>query len=281
MTVPEFVTSTDDVTLAVHDLGGDGPLLLMCHATGFCGHIWSAVAETLSQEFHCVTFDFRAHGNSTRPADRALEWQGMAEDVLAVIDAISPDEPVAAVGHSLGGASLILADEIRPGRVSKIWAFEPILFERSPQGMQAEPSEISISARRRKATFADRDEVYERYSQRPPLNQLDERALRAYVDHGFTELPDGSVTLCCAPEDEAEVFEYHNSGSRAAVAKLAIPLALAASGDGFLPAQATIEVAKEHPRFDLFVYDELSHFGPLEDPDGQAQDMMDWLTATR
>ena len=40
----ETVPSTDGVTLAVHDLGGDGPPLLLCHATGFHGRVWTALA---------------------------------------------------------------------------------------------------------------------------------------------------------------------------------------------------------------------------------------------
>ena len=112
MRVPDTVRSTDGVTLQLYDLGGDGPPLLLCHATGFCGQVWQPVADKLAPHFQCVALDFRAHGRSTRPVDRPLAWAGMAEDVIATVEAIAPDRPIAAVGHSMGGASLVLAEKV-------------------------------------------------------------------------------------------------------------------------------------------------------------------------
>ncbi len=280
MEIPETVRSTDDVTLQVYDLGGSGPLLLLCHATGFCGRVWEPMVETLGQHFHCVHFDYRAHGKSTRPVNRPMVWQGMAEDVLAVANAISPGEPIPAVGHSMGGATIAMAEHTRPGTFSKAWTFEPILLGDGLSTEQADPSEISEGARRRRAVFASRDEVHERYSSRPPLSLLDDRALRAYIDHGFRDLPDGTVTLACLPEDEAGIFEYHNTGARTIVGSLSIPFAMAASGDGMIPAQAVIAAAEEFPHLELVTYDKLSHFGPLQDPEGVAVDVVSWLTAS-
>ncbi len=281
LSVPETVGSTDEVTLRLYDFGGDGPLLLMSHATGFCGPVWEPMAGSLTDHFHCVAFDFRAHGRSTRPVGRSLEWSGFADDVLAVVDALSPGRPVAAVGHSMGGAALVLAERARPGTLSMGWTFEPILFGSEQDESNAEPSTIAEGARRRRDTFADRDEVFERYGAKPPLSALDPRALRAYVDHGFADQPDGTVTLRCRPADEAAVFENHNSGARQLVGGLTIPFAVAASGDGMRPALAVVEAAAEFPSLELFKYDGLSHFGPLEDPEGIAADVLAWMLTDR
>lgn len=273
--IPETVESTDGVILRLHDLGGDGPLLLMAHATGFCGPMWAPVAEVLSATFHCVAFDFRAHGYSTRP-DRPMEWDGMAEDVVAVVEALSPDAPVAAVGHSMGAAVLALAEAARPGTIQRAWAFEPILFA-DPGVVGPEPSPISEGARRRRSVFDSRDEVIERYGSRPPLSVLDQRALRLYAEHGFETRDDGSVALRCRPEDEAGVFEYHNTGAPAALAQLAIPYLIAVSGDGLRPAQAGRAAALANG-LELVEYHDLTHFGPLQAPDRLAVDMLAWLT---
>ena len=42
---------------------------------------------------------------------------------------------------------------------------------------------------------------------KPPLNVLAPEALRAYVDHGFADEPDGSVRLKCLGENEARTYE--------------------------------------------------------------------------
>ena len=277
--VPATVASTDGVTLALHDLGGDGPLLLLAHATGFCGPVWAPAAETLTRRFQCVALDFRAHGASTRP-DGPMEWAGMGRDVVAVVEALSPDRPVAAAGHSMGGAALVLAESTRPGTLARVWSFEPILFGRSPDLVGPQPSPISEGARRRRASFASRSEAYERYRSRPPLDRLDERALRRYVDHGLVDAGDGTVTLACRPEDEAGVFEHHNTDAPAVIGSLAIPILIAVSGDGERPAEAGRAVAAANPELELVVYDDLTHFGPLEDPDGLANDILDWMGPT-
>lgn len=275
--IPPTVPSTDGVTIRLHDLGGNGPLLLLAHATGFCGRVWGPVAETLGRRFHCVAIDFRAHGESTGPVGRPLVWSGMADDVVAAVTALSPNRAVSAVGHSMGGAALALAETARPGTIARAWTFEPILFERHPDGDQPQPSEISEGARRRRATFSSRAEVYERYTSRPPLSLLDERALRAYVDHGFEELPDGSVTLRCRPQDESSVFEYHHSGVRDRLGDLTVPYLVAVGGDGGRPALAGRQAAAANPNLELVGYPDLSHFGPLQDPDRIGADILAWM----
>ncbi|MGH1494060.1 MAG: alpha/beta fold hydrolase [Acidimicrobiales bacterium] len=275
--VPETISSTDGVVLRVYHLGGSGPPLLMSHATGFCGQVWQPMADTMADTYSCYAWDFRAHGRSTRPIDKELVWSGYAADVLAIAAVISPDEPVAAIGHSMGGTALALAEVAKPGTLSKAWTFEPILFGADHLGEDSEPSQIATGARRRRAVFDSRDEVYERYSSRPPLSMLDPRALQAYVDHGFEDLEDGTVRLRCRPEDEADTFENHNSGASTIVGQLTIPFAAAASGDNLPPAIAVKAAAATFSNVELLTYNELSHFGPLQDPDGMAKDVLKWL----
>ncbi len=266
--------------LAVHDLGGTGPVLLMCHATGFHARVWEPVAEVLRSEYHCVAFDFRAHGSSTRPIDRPMYWGGMATDVLRVVQAISPGRPVAAVGHSMGGAALLLAETRRPGTLIAAWTYEPILFPGSEiPSDQTEVSVFSEAARRRRAVFGHRDEAFDRYRSRPPLDRLDPRALRAYVDHGFRDLPDGTVTLCCRPEDEASTFEHHRSGAWARIPELTVPYMAATGADDQRPAQAIAQAAGVFDTIETTTYEDLGHFGPLEAPERLAADAAAWLGA--
>ena len=99
------VESTSGVALQVYDLGGTGRPLIFCHATGFCGQVWTPVADRLNLKFpgafRCLAFDFRGHGRSSLPDDGDLDWAGLGDDVLAVKAAVGPDEPVLAVGHSI------------------------------------------------------------------------------------------------------------------------------------------------------------------------------------
>lgn len=268
-----YVPSTDGVEVAVHDFGGDGRLLVLCHATGFCAHTWSPMIGALRDRFHCVALDFRAHGRTVLPTGVSLAWEGMAEDLAAVVRHLSPGQPVWAVGHSMGGTSIVLAETKEPGLFERAWTYEPILLRAGPVLLGDDAPDIAKGARGRRPTFPSVEEAIERYASRPPLGSLDPRALRAYVEHGFAPMEDGSITLRCQPEYEASVFEHHLCGSFERIAKLSIPFVMGAGGDPDGPAQWVHEAADLHGGLSVTDYPDLTHFGPLEEPDGLAVDV--------
>jgi pimeloyl-ACP methyl ester carboxylesterase len=125
------VPSSGGVDLALHDLGGSGPPVLLCHPTGFLGHTWAPVAAELGGMARCWALDFRGHGDSTVPADGDMAWSGVADDVLAVIDRLGLSD-VRDAGHSMGGAALLMAELRRPGTMAALWLYEPIVFPAGP-----------------------------------------------------------------------------------------------------------------------------------------------------
>ncbi len=260
------VPSTDGVELEVHDFGGDGPPLLIAHATGMCAGAYLPMVPLLAQRFHVWALDFRAHGDSTAPTSGDLAWTGMAADVEAVVDAIGGG-PVVGFGHSMGGASLIAAELRRPGLLARAFLFEPIVVP-SEWGDAPGANPMATAARRRRSGFASRDEALGRYARRPPLGVWRADALAAYVDHGFADAPGGTVTLKCTPEHEAQTFEGSGKITIGDVSPVATPTVIARGGrDGeFGPAGFAGAVADALPAGQLRRYEELSHFGPFEDP---------------
>lgn len=285
---PTFVPSTDGVSVALYDFGGDGPLLVFCHATGFCGGMYETIAQRLTDRFHCVGLDFRGHGQSERPEGVSMAWSGMGHDLLAVIDHAlalrgeAPDTPVLAVGHSMGGASIVLAELARPGAIASAWALEPILFPTPAEvdattGQPIHESPLVAGARRRRPEFESRQAAFERYGSRPPFSEIDADVLRGYVDYGFRDLPDGTVRLRCEPETEAQVFENSFCGAFERLEEIGFPYLVAASGDGMAPAQIASTIVDQSERFVLFDYPALTHFGPFEDPERIAADIAEWF----
>ena len=51
------IPSSGGVTVALHDLGGDGPPVLLCHPTGFLGMTWAPLAAELADVAHCWALD--------------------------------------------------------------------------------------------------------------------------------------------------------------------------------------------------------------------------------
>ena len=266
------VRSTGGVELALHDLGGSGPPLLITHATGFCGRAYDPLGLLLRSSHHVWALDLRGHGDSTSPRDGDFSWSHMAEDVLAATDTIGRG-PVGAFGHSMGGAAMLLAETARPGTLRFAYLYEPIVF---PSGF-ATTSENRLAgpARRRRSSFASKAEVLHRYATRPPLNVLRADALVAYVEHGFSEAADGTVRLKCTPDHEARTFNAGLSVTVDQIAGVAVPVAVAIG----LRAEAPHPVLAHHivaalPAASLIEYAHLGHFGPLQDPETIVPDVL-------
>jgi pimeloyl-ACP methyl ester carboxylesterase len=260
------VTSSDGVGIATYDLGGDGPPLLFCHATGFHGPVWLPLAAHLVGDFHCVAFDFRGHGHSDKAPGDDYAWSGFARDVLAVIAGLALDRPVAA-GHSAGGAALLLAEQQSAGTFQSIYCYEPVVFAEGAV-LPGRANAMAEGTRRRREEFGSREEAYLNYTTKPPLSAFDPAAVRAYVDYGFEDLADGRVRLLCRREDEARVYEMaqrHDAFRQ--LADVACPVTVACGGEEphFGP-QAIGAMAARLPRGATEVIADLGHFGPMERP---------------
>jgi pimeloyl-ACP methyl ester carboxylesterase len=59
--------------IAIHDLGGVGEPLLVCHATGFCGHMYEPLARSLRTRHHVFAVDLRGQGDSPLWPGASLE----------------------------------------------------------------------------------------------------------------------------------------------------------------------------------------------------------------
>lgn len=263
------VASTDGVTLAVHDLGGSGPEVLFCHPTGFLGLTWGPLASRLAGVAHSWAVDFRGHGDSSSPASGDFGWRGMADDVLAVVDALGL-AGCRGVGHSMGGTALLLAEQRRPGTFAALWLYEPILMPPSVGGPPGSNG-MAEAARRRRPSFADRAAAYANFASKPPLSALSADGLRAYVDHGMRDRPDGAaVDLKCTPETEARVFEGgFGSDAFAHLGEVGCPVTVAMGSEAVGPARFGPPAVDALPRGRLETHD-LTHFGPMEDPEQMA-----------
>jgi pimeloyl-ACP methyl ester carboxylesterase len=251
----------------VHDLGGDGPPALLVHATGFHARVLGPLARLLSDRLWCLAPDLRGHGESGIPADLNFDWLGFGNDVLAAVDALGLEGPVG-IGHSCGGAALLLAEEARPGTFSSLYCFEPVVFpsDDRPAPDLAEP--LAKGARQRREVFASREEAYANYASKPPLASFDPEVLASYVEFGFEDLTDGTVRLRCRGENEARIYENgfcHPAFSR--LGQIACPVVLACGAESYDFSPAALALLVERLKNGrLEVLPGLGHFGPLQQP---------------
>src|SRR5690606_3729980 len=97
--------------------------------------------------------DVRCHGRSGRVPHDLLQWAEVAHDVAAAAAHFGLRDAVG-VGHSMGGALLLLTEAAHEGTFKGIWAFEPIVFP--PEVYDSDgtgENPLSAGAARRRASF--------------------------------------------------------------------------------------------------------------------------------
>ncbi|MFY9809110.1 MAG: SDR family oxidoreductase [Pseudonocardiaceae bacterium] len=102
--MPRDVTATDGVLLRVHESGQRGAPTVVCvHGYPDDHTLWDGVAAELAPRYHVVSYDVRGAGESGKPRGRqAYRLDQLAQDLAAVLDAVSPDRPVHLLAHDWG-----------------------------------------------------------------------------------------------------------------------------------------------------------------------------------
>ena len=206
------------IYMHAYDWGGDGPPLVLAHATGLHAHVWLPMVERLRMTFRCIGVDLMAQGASSGPADGDLRWDGVASSLVAVLDALelSGRGDVYGVGHSQGGFAVIEAELRRPGTFASLFVHEPVVFPPMAGMLPGDtwPSNpMSILTRRRRRTFVSHDIAVKNFAAKPPFERCDPEVVESYVRWGFrptgvvSENGEEEIGLVCSPETEGDLFE--------------------------------------------------------------------------
>ena len=272
------IASTDDVRLAVHDFGGTtsrsrGESLVWAHATGFHSHCYQPLAKRLNELFHSYAFDHRGHGAAEGVDPTNLVWQHYGNDAIAATAHIYSvtNTPLIGIGHSMGGATLLMAAQQQPHMFRALFVYEPIVFP--PTGFSDNferkgENPLAGGARKRRTTFDSYDAALENFSVKPPLNTFDHEVREQYVQYGFHDVTNG-VALNCAPEQEARTYETGGVAPPWDELKtIDVPIwVMSGKRQPMQPSFIAAHIAEELPNATYVQWDDLGHFGPFEQPD--------------
>ena len=191
-------------TLEWHD-GSCEALLLLGHATGFCKEVWRPVVAELRRQgvgATALAWDARGHG-SAPPLGSPVTWWTFGRDLVDLIDELSPTTPVVGVGHSMGGATMVMAEILRPSLLAGMLLVEPVIIP-PPYG-RLDDLPLATMAARRRPTFPSREAAAASYRPKPLFRRWHPDAFAGYLEGALRPHPDG-VALACPPEVESEVY---------------------------------------------------------------------------
>ena len=200
-----------------HTVPTGKPVIHFLHGNGFCGRTYEPMLEYLARDFDLWLCDIQGHGDSDH-GGRFVGWNRNAELAIEAFksqrQALFPNVPHFAVGHSFGGVLTGLAMGEHGRIFQRAVLLDPVLF--SPAMMvgaalaimtgTARLSPLARSARARRNHWASREEAFEQLRHRGVYKTWTSDALHAFVRHGMKSAPDGGVELKCQPSREADIF---------------------------------------------------------------------------
>lgn len=101
MEMERYATSFDGTKLYTSSIGS-GPPIILCDGLGCAGYIWKYLKKALQDRHQLISWNYRGHGHSARPAHpEALGISALRADLAAVMDSYGLDKAIL-FGHSMG-----------------------------------------------------------------------------------------------------------------------------------------------------------------------------------
>jgi len=268
------------IEIALWGWPGAGPPVLFCHATGFHARIWDQVIAHLPDR-HCIAFDARGHGRSSKPAP-PYPWRSFGADVAGLADSLRLSGALG-VGHSMGGHSVTLGAALQPMAFSSLVLLDPVI---RPQDQYVGPWKKTDFVAKRRNHWTSARQMFERFENRPPFDSWDRQVLRDYCDHALQPDGDGYI-LACPPDIEASIYDGSTaveSNIYPEIATIQIPVHVVRAGRHQDPANvmgssiASPNLAASFARGKDTCLTGHSHFIPMEAPELVAKLIGDWFT---
>jgi pimeloyl-ACP methyl ester carboxylesterase len=127
----QLVVHSGDVNLAVwHTRNPEKPVIVFVHGYPDTHTVWDKLVQNLSPDFETITYDVRGSGQSDKPPQtKSYTYNLLTDDLLAVINQVSPNKPVHLVTFDWGGLqtwAAILSHRLDGRIISHTTAVSPL-----------------------------------------------------------------------------------------------------------------------------------------------------------
>jgi len=185
---------------------GDGPAVVMLHATGFLPWLWHPIARELAGRFRVIVPYFCDHRVSS-PHEGGLSWRVIADDLNAFMRSLELSRPLM-VGHSMGGTVAAVTEALHGPMASRMILIEPIFLPPAlyETDLTVEQHPLASRSLRRRNKWESEEAAREYLLGKPLFANWDPEVLQLYLEHGMAVTQNGGLELACHPEREAALF---------------------------------------------------------------------------
>lgn len=185
---------------------GNGPDLILLHATGFLPWLWHPIAKEFWPDYNIYAPYFCDH-RFAEPEDGGLSWVILAEDLYQFCGNLNLTSPLVA-GHSMGATVITLCAALHKVTPAKLVLIEPI-FLPDPvyqANLTVEQHPLASKSIKRKDSWESEDEARNYLKSKNLFKNWDSEILDLYIKHGMYCSGSEGLTLCCSPRREASLF---------------------------------------------------------------------------
>ena len=249
------------------------PKLHFTHGNGFPSPCYRQMLIALESHFECLYIDKVGHSSEFSISDN---WEGLTDEVIASIRR-QANEPVVAVGHSLGGVLNVFAALKEPDLFKAVILLDsPLLSRMRQRGIQLSKKLGFIDnitpARRtqgRRCHWPTREAAFQYLQRRKLFKHVTEACLNDYIHYGMIEDPSG-YTLRFDTNVEYQIYRTMPHSLAAYPKKLYVPSALIYGNDSDVIHQADRRHMKR--RYGIVSFKtEGTHMFPFEHPKTTAE----------
>lgn len=196
----------DHADLTYLDYDGQGPTLIMLHATGFLPWLWHPIARALSPACRVIAPYFCDHRDSD-PEKGGLDWMILARDFADFCKGLNIQAPYL-VGHSMGATVLTIAAAQYSLAPAGMVLIEPIFlpqdFYRARINVKDHP--LASKSINRRNHWQNEAEALTYLKSRTLFKKWDAEVLSLYVRYGMKKKVQSGLELACSPRKEAALF---------------------------------------------------------------------------
>lgn len=185
---------------------GDGPDIIMLHATGFMPWLWHPIAKRIAGSGRIIAPYFCNH-RQVEPEDGGVSWLALAKDLCDLCETLRIENPLL-VGHSMGATVITIANAIYGSPARKMIMIEPIYLPEQIYSADLSIDQHPLASRsiKRRNGWKNRDEALDYLRSKPLFKSWDNEALELYLKYGMVSGEAGGLTLACSPRREAALF---------------------------------------------------------------------------
>lgn len=184
--------------------------IVIAHANGYAAGCYDYIIAALSADYHVCALDFAGHGESQ--STLAFDsWDFFRDQILEFLQH-KGWSTCSAIGHSLGGGSLLRAAIEDSDKFEKIIAFDPVMLGFLPiLYVKLFGNPMARVAASRRATFKNKEQALKIFDRHPANKSWERESVRAYVEYCIRERG-GAAELCCDPKVESQIFSQTGFG---------------------------------------------------------------------